>query len=482
MNDKLAARQASRSEAHRFLFWPFLTVVLLAPAAVGGNRPLFWSVLAFALGVVLLLWVYAAIRNRGLAPIPFRTLAPAALPFFLAIAWAWLQSVSWIPEALKDPAWRETGAAFGRNLPGSISLAPEEAGTGIMRLLSYGTVLFLALQFGYSKRCRRTMLWGVAGAGALYALYGILVWLDGNTSVGWLAKWAYPDSLTSTFVNRNNYATYAGLGLCAALALIARGLAAGGFRSNGFMLALVLAVPIAAALLLSRSRAGVASVLIAILAMAVVVAVSPKARSARIAFACCAAALMLAGLIVVGGGLIGRLDPSGIEQFDGRARLWLSTLSAIGGRPLGGGLGAFPYFFPAYRDAAIGPEFGMIDKAHNTYLEMAAELALPIMAALVVGLGWIVVRMVRVSLRLNPGAALAAIGASVLVAVHSLFDFGLQIPAITVTWLLLLGAGLAQVEHHSRRRLASPTHRGTRHKLAARFRGSPKLSVVAEDH
>jgi hypothetical protein len=102
-------------------------------------------------------------------------------------------------------------------------LAPEEAGTGIMRLLSYGTVLFLALQFGYSTHCRRSVLWGVAAAGALYALYGILVWLDGNTSVLWLAKWAYPDSLTSTFVNRNSYATYAGLGLCAALALIARG-------------------------------------------------------------------------------------------------------------------------------------------------------------------------------------------------------------------------------------------------------------------
>jgi len=195
LNDKLASRRASRSEAHRFLFWPFLILVLLAPAALGANRPLFWSALAFALGLLLLLWAYAALRNSGLAPVPFIRLAPAALPFFLAIAWASLQSVSWIPETLKDPTWHEAGAALGRNLPGSISLAPEEAGTGIMRLLSYGTVLFLALQFGYSTHCRRSVLWGVAAAGALYALYGILVWLDGNTSVLWMAKWAYPDSL-----------------------------------------------------------------------------------------------------------------------------------------------------------------------------------------------------------------------------------------------------------------------------------------------
>jgi hypothetical protein len=82
----------------------------------------------------------------------------------------------------------------------------------------------------------------------------------------------------------------------AALSLIARGWKEGGLRSNAFMLALALAVPIAAALLLARSRGGAISALIAILAMALLVAISPKARIARAAFACCAAALILAGL------------------------------------------------------------------------------------------------------------------------------------------------------------------------------------------
>src|ERR1044072_2750687 len=105
-----------------FYFWPFLILVLLAPAALGANRPLFWSALAFALGLLLLLSAYAALRNSGLPPYPVFRLATAALPFFLAIAWAFLQSVSWIPEALKDPTWHEAGAALGHNLPGSISL------------------------------------------------------------------------------------------------------------------------------------------------------------------------------------------------------------------------------------------------------------------------------------------------------------------------------------------------------------------------
>lgn len=470
-----------QSEAHRWLFWPFLLLVLLAPAALGANRPLFWSALALALGVLLLLWVCAAFRNPAAAPVPLVRLAPAALPFFLAIAWAFLQSGSWMPDALKDSAWRQAAAALGRPLPGSISLSPEEADTGIMRLLSYATVLFLATQFGYRTRCRGSMLWGVAVAGALYALYGILVWLDGNSSVLWLGKWAYPDSLTSTFVNRNSYATYAGLGLCASLALIARGLMRRGLRSNTLMLAFALAAPIAAALLLSRSRAGVMSALIAVLAMVLFVAISPKSRLTRLRFAGCAAALMLAGLALVGGGLIGRLDPAGMDEFGGRARIWVATISAVAGQPLGGGLGAFPQFLPTYRDVALGAEFGTIDKAHNTYLELAAELSVPVAAALVAGLGWLLSRIIRATLRREPGAALAAAGASVLVAVHSLFDFGLQIPAIAITWLLLLGAALGQIEHGSRRQEASLTRRETVHRAAVPLRASHPPAVAATD-
>jgi hypothetical protein len=296
LNKKIGRSRVSRSEAHRCLIWPFLILVLASPTVLGANRPLFWSALALGLGILLLLWVYAAYRTPSAAPVPFFRLGPAALPFFLAIVWALLQSVSWIPEGLKNPAWNDASEALGRTLPGSISLAPEEAATGIMRLLSYGTVLFLAIQFGYSARCRRVMLWGVAISGALYALYGILVWLDGNTSVLWMAKWAYQDSLTSTFVNRNNYATYAGLGLCTSLALVARGLVRRGFRSNAFTLSLALAVPLAAALLLSRSRGGTISTVIAVIAMILLVAACPQARIARTSFAVCALGLIMVGV------------------------------------------------------------------------------------------------------------------------------------------------------------------------------------------
>jgi hypothetical protein len=57
-------------------------------------------------------------------------------------------------------------------------------------------------------------------------------------------------------------------------------------------------------------------------------------------------------------------------------------------------------------------------------------------------MGWLALRAAGP----KPGAPLAAAGATVLVAVHSLADFSLQIPAVTATWLLLLGTALGRAE------------------------------------
>ncbi|MDF2096672.1 hypothetical protein [Aquibaculum arenosum] len=39
---------------------------------------------------------------------------------------------------------------------------------------------------------------------------------------------------------------------------------------------------------------------------------------------------------------------------------------------------------------------------------------------------------------------MTAVAASLLVGVHALSDFSLQLPAVTVTWLVLLALGVAQ--------------------------------------
>jgi O-antigen ligase len=86
------------------------------------------------------------------------------------------------------------------------------------------------------------------------------------------------------------------------------------------------------------------------------------------------------------------------------------------------------------------------DKAHNTYLELAFDLGIPMAVALVGAVVWIVVRCLRGVAERRKMRELSALGfcASVAVGVHALFDFSLQIPGFVVVYAAVLGAAWAQ--------------------------------------
>ena len=82
-----------------------------------------------------------------------------------------------------------------------------------------------------------------------------------------------------------------------------------------------------------------------------------------------------------------------------------------------------------------------LDKAHSTYLQMVMGLGWPAAAALYAGLGLLALRSLRARSAVYP-AVLAS--CSVLVGVHALVDFSLEMPANAATYALLLGVGCAQ--------------------------------------
>jgi O-antigen ligase len=89
---------------------------------------------------------------------------------------------------------------------------------------------------------------------------------------------------------------------------------------------------------------------------------------------------------------------------------------------------------------------GISDIAHNTLLEIAADMGVPI--AVLVTVAWIVifavlVRGTRVRRR-NIIIPVAVLAVAILAALHSLIDFRPQIPGYVIMALALIGAGLAQ--------------------------------------
>src|SRR5262249_9035001 len=141
----------------------------------------------------------------------------------------------------------------------------------------------------------------------------------------------------------------------------------------------------------------------------------------------------------------GRLLTLGIDTVDRLAVYKLTILSILDAPWKGWGYGTFEYAFPMYRDNSLSP-FGIWDKAHNTYLEMIQGLGIPIAALFLVMLLILTLRCAHAALsRKNSAtAALVATSATVIVALHSLVDFSMQIQAVALTWAALLAAGVAQ--------------------------------------
>lgn len=446
--------------------WGLFGVLMATLVVAGGNTPTAWSLMTlavltlFAAQLVLSFW-----RPR---PDGLEHLWAPGLLFLCVILWGLLQCVPWMPEAWAHPAWSRARAAFDAietakpiGLTPMISADPGEGAHVLMRFGAYAMVFWIALRSALQARRARAMLRAFALASSLFAIYGIVAWALGNNPV--LGETGRAP-LSSTFVNRNNYATFAGFGLLANLAMFFMVTqAAEESRSNplvGFIESLVEgawiwllgAVLCAGALLLSQSRGGALATLIGVIVF-LVSHRKPGGRQSR-------APLIVVGIVLVlavvssAAGLIDRVIS--ISNPDGRAAIYPRIIEAIGDRPwLGHGLGSFRDVFRAYvpQNAA----FLEWDLAHNSYLENLFELGIPAAALLYLALALVGGQILRGLMRRRRERALLAfvLGCFIIGAVHSLFDFSLQMPGLAAVFAWILGLGYAQ--SFSESQLSSPS-------------------------
>jgi O-antigen ligase len=450
-----------------------------APLALGSNRLLPWAVNALAAGSALALaTAHAHFAGRDLTA----RLAPAALclaPMLAVIGWIAAQALLPVPEALANPLWAEAAGLSQLDLPGRISVNPRESLLGLMRLGTAAAVAVTALLLASDPARARRLVDLFLAAAAVYALYGLFRLAVTPAKVLWFD--AKPGAyLAGPFLGRNQAATYFGLAATAALGLLiqdfrrlARPLAASSLRYQlaalmglmpgalGGRLAVLLLL--VSALLLTGSRAGIAVTAAAVAALAALAVWSSLRRArlrsgalrprASLLFAGALAALLAMILAIAGGRIAERLMEDGLEP-GARIAVDLTTLRAIGDHALtGSGYGTFQDIFPLYR-ADAGPAYFTWDKAHNDYLELTLGLGLPAATLFLAALAAAAARVARGAVRRRRDNALAAVAAAatLLVALHSLVDFSLQIQAITLAYGMLLGVGLAQAEGGGGRR------------------------------
>ena len=444
----------------RGIFHLLLAVVGLAPLPFGAVHSWAWSLLALAIGGLLIAWWCARLAGdlpgEAIPGGPWGAFPPL-LCFAAILAWTALQTIPGMPASLANPLWGETANVLEEKIAGRISLDPQAAIPALIHLGTYGGIFWLALRYGRDVRRATRAVRMVAASGALYALYGLGAYFLASHSVLWLKKTAYDGDVTATFINRNNYATFAGLGWLCLLALLFRGLtrhAPEGSGTGAWLHAIetyierrgwpvLLGAPVlAGALLASHSRGGLLATMLGTLVFCLALRANAAHRHG-FARRFTVVVLVLGGLAVLAGGSVvaGRLVET---REDDRLTVYGLALDALRNRLLmGTGAGTFEENFRMVRSPAILSTFA---QAHNTYLETALELGLPALILALAGLGWIAALNWVGARERRRDAVYPCLGlaATTLVGSHACLDFSIQIPAIAATYSLILGVALAQ--------------------------------------
>ncbi|WP_346911912.1 O-antigen ligase family protein [uncultured Roseibium sp.] len=437
------------SEANR---WALLLVLVLLLLLKGGTPWPVAEVVSILIGLMLVFSSVEPPRNAAVARFQVYSLA-----FAVSVTMYILFQTLPI-SGLSNPIWDLVRKQLDLNLSGRISVAPIQSLWSIFRLVLPYAVFSVGLAlFQFEKDVK--WLWRAFSViGTAFAIYGILQLL---LFPDWLfleAKTYYKTSLTSVLVNRNSAATFLGMALIATVCLIRWEVRSG--ERSGFWEEPWLQLGYFA---LSRNLGLlIGGVFLQVLALGLTTSRGGLLSST---LGLCVAVFLLDFRVlrrrvsnrVVKWGILTLLAIFAFELFSGRtvhrletdlssARLctYKSTLqAALLNLPFGTGLGTFQDVFPSFRDPNCGV-VGIWDKAHNSYLENFLELGLAYILFLGIGCILLLRTLVRgygERQEYRPFVA-GGLAITVLVAVHALVDFSLQIPAVSAFYALLLSSSV----------------------------------------
>lgn len=435
-------------------------VIALAPLPFGSMDFRIVAGWILLLSAILLL---CSLRRLAVRDVIFLTSFAVVAGCWLIVVCAQLDYLAFMSHKLEAPIWAQAAAVLESKQPnGSISVARNQP------LFSAGLQIGCALSLlcgylvGRNNWAARLILLSFAGSSLAYSLYGIVAFVFWPHHLLWHQKYNYLSSLTGTFVNPNVAATYFGAGTLTWFLILAAStnkrsagklgnwlevlrstLHTSSLRTNLLLLA---SLTLLATTLMTGSRAG--SVLsLAALAGALGTYYRRELRAKHLLLAFPIASLL--AILAIVSVLAPRVNERfGIEGFFDAARweAYKSTLGIISDYSLlGTGLGTFRWAFPAYRSGDV-PSYGIWEHAHNSTLEIAAEMGIPFTAIVVIA--WLAVFAVlgrgMIARKRDALMPTAAFWIGLLAIVHSQVDFPLQIPGFALAVCPLIGMGLAQ--------------------------------------
>ena len=454
--------------------WMLIGIVAWVQFPLGSARPWAWSLLALLVATNWLIWLPVGAYKLPATMSALRRAAIPAAVFAAVLVWASLQTVEWMPASLHHPIWQVLPDALGRNVPGTISLSPYDTATETMKLLAYCAVGWIALVLGMNPEHARKIFIALFAVGVAYSLYGIALSAIGTSQVTLFEGIPppYGRDVTGGVVAKNSFATIAGMLVLVTATLISdssRHLIVfwRGWRTlvrtllqfvfGRGIVWIVGAIVLFSALVAADSRAGLIATLVGMMT-AFAFALTFAARRQTVVWTLLGGVVAITAitvLFVLNGSTVGArfdnlVETAGATEF--RPIMWTAAEHAISDHPYTGiGLGAYHDAYYLYADRFVPY---VIDRAHNDYLELAAGIGLPAAISWVLALGYIAFKCARGALMRHRNRAypVTAVAVTALVGIHSIFDFSLQIPAVSVIFATIVGIGLGQSESSRRTR------------------------------
>ena len=461
-----AKRRPAKSAAstERALLWAFIAGLAWCPFWFGGAVLLAWGINAVLFPGLVVIYELSLLIRRKPHPVALGQIKLPAALFTAVVMWILIQNATWTPGWMHHPIWQMTADALGRPVEGSISVDRELTSLALLRLVTAASVLWLALQFCRDAARASLLLQSVAAIICVYAAYGLgAAWLTPGR-VLWFKNPFADWRVTSAFVNPDSFSAYAGIGVVVFFGLILslycdEFAAVGGsvrFRIANFIevtghrgvVLFASALVTLVALLLTASRGGIASTALGLFVMgALTVRLRKQQFAQSVTLTVVGALLVGAVFLFFGDAVLGKIAQSGFRD-QGRIGLYVITIRSILAAPvLGYGYGTFADVFPMFRDQSV-TTIGQWTAAHDTYLEALQGLGLIFGPMLVATLAVLVWRCVKgaATRQMNETLPCVAAGVAFLLGAHALVDFTLQLQAIAITFMALLGAGVAQSE------------------------------------
>jgi putative inorganic carbon (hco3(-)) transporter len=448
---------ASPAPVDRFLFHPFLGLLLWMPLPFGSNVPWASSLMEAWVFLIAGLWLVQYYRGKVSLNQPFVRAWPVTACLLATLVWVVVQALP-LPAGvlgLLSPRALEIHSTT-HSYP-SLSLDVYATRQAALQTLAYLLFFCLTLLLVNDEPRIKRLALTIILSGLFQAAYGALMMLSG-LEYGFFIR-TQGGVATGTFINRNHLAGYLEMCLATGVGLMLAELSstrAAGWRDSArrllrtllgtkarVRLALVVMVT---GLVLTRSRMGNVAFAASLSGAGGFYLLAVRRLSGRtIAFF---ASLLVIDLLVVGNffgieKVAERIEQTSIDSEE-RVNVDRDALAMLRDFPLAGtGAGSFYTVYPMYTSAVVVT--GFTRHADNDYLQFACEFGLvfaAVLGAAVMASLWTAIRaQLKRRDRLLQGMGFAATMAIVALLIHSAVDFNLQIPANAAMFVVMLALG-----------------------------------------